>query len=57
MHLAATTDNDKVIVLWNETQQNNKRIGYDFQTNLLCSNDICNDISPDEVFRAVESKL
>ena len=57
MHLAATTDNDKVIVLWNETQQNNNRIGYDFQTNLLCSNDICNDISPDEVFRAVESKL
>ena len=55
MHLAATTNNNKVIVLWNETQQNHKRIGYDFQINLSCSNDMCNDISPDIIFDTMEN--
>jgi len=55
MHLAATTNNNKVIVLWNETQQNHRRIGYNFQTNISCSNDICNDISPDIIFEKIEN--
>ena len=45
MHFAACT-NKKTIVLWNTTQTSPERIGYTFQTNLTCHNDIAIDIEP-----------
>ena len=45
MHFAACT-NKKTIVLWNTTQTSPERIGYTFQTNLTCHNDIAIDIDP-----------
>jgi hypothetical protein len=58
MHLAATTNKTKeVIVLWNETQQSYKRVGYDFLTNMSCSNNVYNDIPPEEIFSKIEEVL
>ena len=47
MHFAATTNKDKkTIVLWNKNQTSPERIGYNFQTNLICDTEICVDIDP-----------
>ena len=45
MHFAACTDK-KTITLWNTSQTSPERIGYNFQTNLICNNDIAIDIDP-----------
>tara|TARA_B100001750_G_scaffold183552_1_gene152309 strand:- start:2918 stop:3754 length:837 start_codon:yes stop_codon:yes gene_type:complete len=58
MHIAATTNKTKeVIVLWNETQQSYKRVGYDFFTNMSCSNNMYNDIPPEEIFSKIKEVL
>ena len=47
MHFAATTNKGKkTIVLWNKNQTSPERIGYNFQTNLICDTEICVDIDP-----------
>ena len=52
MHFAACT-NKKTIVLWNTTQTSPERIGYTFQTNLTCHNDIVIDIDPNLIMEKI----
>ena len=54
MHFSACTDKGKkTIVLWNTTQTSPERIGYTFQTNLTCHNDIAIDIDPNLIIEKI----
>ncbi len=52
MHFAACTDK-KTIALWNTSQTSPERIGYNFQTNLICNNDIAIDIDPNLIMEKI----
>jgi len=52
MHFAACTDK-KTITLWNTSQTSPERIGYTFQTNLTCYNDIAIDIDPNLIIEKI----
>ena len=52
LHFAACTDK-KTIALWNTSQTSPERIGYNFQTNLICNNDIAIDINPNLILEKI----
>ena len=54
-HLAACTDT-KTIALYNKTETRPEKIGYSFQTNLICENDICIDIDPVDILETIRKE-
>jgi len=54
-HLAACTDT-KTIALYNKIETRPEKIGYSFQTNLICENDICIDIDPVDILETIRKE-